>query len=108
MEEEKIFCKECCREISLEESKQYKGYCKNCNGEKEKNEETTNNNGNKIAEAIKVTGVILCIIGVIAGISVGSSSVLESSLIIGGSIISTILMFGFGEIIQLLEDIRNK
>lgn len=28
--EEKIFCKECCKEISEEARIQYKGYCKSC------------------------------------------------------------------------------
>lgn len=31
---QKIYCKECCREISEETSKQYDGYCKNCYNEK--------------------------------------------------------------------------
>lgn len=113
MEEEKIFCKECCKEISLEEAKQYKGFCKNCYGERENKsneEEEEDIITNKIASSIKTIGFILLLVGIFAGLGIGASqeSLLNGFLIIVGTIVTTIFIFGFGEIIQLLEDIKNK
>lgn len=54
--EKKIFCKECCKEISKEMDTQYKGYCYQCYKEKNK----INNSGN-IKQEKKQFGCIIAL-----------------------------------------------
>lgn len=113
-------CKECCRDITEDDSKEYNGYCKNCYKEF-KNIETIQqklkehgsniqNEYNIVARIIKVISIIISIIGVIYGLSMLDSWRTEELAfpIIIGSIVITIFVYGYGEIIQLLEDIKNK
>ena len=123
----KFQCKECCRDITEEEYKAYKGYCKNCYGERkniERRKEIYNNENNEsenieefedngkniVASIIKGIAVISAIAGVIVGlvsIDALNSGVIAAVIIIS-SIISSIFIYALGEIIQLLEDIKNK
>lgn len=63
---------------------------------------------NRVAKLIKVISIISLIIGVIIGITqLDTYSILGITYIVI-SIISSIFVYGLGEIIQLLEDIKNK
>lgn len=74
-------------------------------------ESSTNN---KMAEVLSGVAAFLIIIGVCAGVvlSVEASNNRESVamgiIIIATSIVSGIFILGFSEIIQLLQDIKNK
>lgn len=119
-------CKECCKDISEEEYKKYKGYCKNCYMDRDeierKKREFNNeviedieednlneNNTNIIANVIKFIAVIVVIAGIIIGII--SIDALNSGtiavVIIIASIISSVLFYAIGEIIQILQNIEN-
>lgn len=62
---------------------------------------------NKIALAIKIIAVLIAIISVLTGIAVISGEHFAwLSLIISG-LLASLFLFGFGEIIQILHDIRR-
>lgn len=122
-----IQCKECCRDITEEEYKTHKGYCKNCYGERknierrkeiynnennesENIEEFEDNGKNTVASIIKGIAVISAIAGVIVGlVSIDALNFgVMAVVIIIASIISAVFIYALGEIIQLLEDIKNK
>lgn len=117
MEKEQEFCKECCREITKSEAEANKGFCTKCYLMRKK--EYSNNNisnysnelrTNIVARIIKVIALIGGIIGVIFGFTLldsYSSEELAFPIIIA-SIVSAIFVYALGEIIQLLEDIKNK
>lgn len=63
---------------------------------------------NFIAHRIKDIAIIIIIIGIIAGIIMCTIIGWIGILVTVGSIIPAIFIYGFGEIIQLLEDIKNK
>lgn len=65
---------------------------------------------NKIATIIKALSIVEVVIGVIFGIyAIDGLNMDEGAvIIIIASIISAIFIYGLGEIIQLLEDIKNK
>ncbi len=67
-------------------------------------------NTNKVALAIKVIAIVGAVIGVIYGCSLFDSAYTEEIVIIYiiVSIISAVFIYALGEIIQLLEDIKNK
>ena len=108
-------CKECCRDISADEYRKNAGYCEKCFSnfiEPKLDETTTTNEEDKIintsAKCIKVIAIMIGIICFIAGLAyIDDDSNFGLTLIII-SIISSIFIYGFGEIIQLLEDIKNK
>lgn len=62
---------------------------------------------NFIAQRIKGIAGIIITIGIIMCSSMEEFVVL-GVIVIVGSIITAIFIYGFGEIIQLLEDIKNK
>lgn len=119
---EQKYCKECCREITEEEAKKYGHLCKKCysieednsNDEQEDNEQEYNEQGykryNGTATLIKTIAFIGAIIGVFFGIAQFDSAATSALGIacIAISIISGIFIYALGEIIQLLEDIKNK
>lgn len=115
MEEEQKHCKECCREITEEEAEQYEGYCRKCYTlEKQYREEDNDkmkNGENRVATIIKVISIIGAIIGVCFGFSqfdsYNDTQVLGITIIVA-SVVSAIFVYALGEIIQLLEDIKNK
>lgn len=63
---------------------------------------------NKIAKSMKLVSIILLILGIIIGITQLDTYLVLGITYIVISIISSIFVYGFGEIIQLLEDIKNK
>ncbi|HEX2944899.1 MAG TPA: hypothetical protein VHT96_02970 [Clostridia bacterium] len=64
-------------------------------------------NRSKISVIIKVIAFLTMIIGIMA-VSNSALSIGLGFLVIAISIIIGILIFGFGEIINILNDIRNK
>lgn len=63
---------------------------------------------NTVAKIIKILSFILGILGIIVGLTTIEDLQLMSIIIIVTSLISSILIYALGEIIQLLEDIKNK
>lgn len=117
MSDKGFYCKECCRDISEEDLCNYNGYCKNCYKEIEQQKveqrDSNYNNGlkkiNIVANLIKIISLLAGIIGIIYGLSMLDSWRTEELVfpIIIASIVVAIFIYGFGEIIQLLEDIKN-
>lgn len=77
--------------------------------------DTINTTDNTVAKAIKICGIIIIILGTILSFIVagGNGRKYEFSLLQflapeAISIISGLVFIGFSEIIQLLEDIKNK
>lgn len=116
----KFQCKECCRDITEEEYKMYKGYCKNCYGERKniargkeiynnEESESEDNGKNTVASIIKGIAVIFAIAGVIVGlVSIDSlNSGVMAVVIIIASIISSVFIYALGEIIQKLQNIED-
>lgn len=104
-------CKKCGKKLSPEDEC-FLGYCENCYSEEYGNEnsnnEESNSSTNMIAKIIKTIAIIEIICVVITGLVLfGESIIIGISIILGG-IVSGIFVFALGEIIQLLEDIKNK
>ena len=117
----KFQCKECCRDITESEYKTYKGYCKNCYKERKnidigkerynnEESESEDNGNNTVATIIRGIALISAIAGVIVGlVSIDAlNSGVMAVVIIIASIILSVFIYALGEIIQLLEDIKNK
>ena len=118
-----IICENC-----YTENERTRKTCKNCGAKLYKNnverqertikdeeeevfEEESNYSGrNKVAVIIKVIAIITAIAGVIYGFTLFDSSYIEYIAIayILASIIVGIFTYSVGEIVQLLEDIKNK
>lgn len=117
-------CKECHKIILEEEYKKYKGYCKNCyekmqelknekniynNENEEMNVDFEDNGKNIVATVVKGIAIISAIAGLIVGlISIDelNSEIMAVAIIII-SIISAVLVYALGEIIQKLENIER-
>lgn len=68
---------------------------------------TNNLKSNSVANIIKVISIIIGLIGLIFGFSSIDKSDLAIPIIIG-SVVSAVFVYAQGEVIQLLEDIKNK
>lgn len=113
---EKRYCKRCSRPLDWNDNE----YCKGCledinNGVpyeeiQKKIQEENKNYPNAVANIIKVIAIIGAIIGIIYGCTLLDSSYTEGVAVvyIAVSIVSAIFIYALGEIIQLLEDIKNK
>lgn len=108
---EKRYCKKCGRPLDHDDIE----YCKGCydykNGRmhEEKiveNERLDKSNG--LGTALKVISAIEIIVGIIAGIILFEDEFTIGLTVIIATIVSGLLVAGIGEIIQLLEDIKNK
>ena len=128
MDEEKIIICENC----YEQNESTRTTCKNCghllyNNTQEKNETSSstakkrirekeilknqyeyNKSSNKVATIIKTIAIILAIICTIMGLLAIDELKSLSIVIILTGVISAIFVYALGEIIQLLEDIKNK
>ena len=91
-------CRECGKEISTKEASKHNGLCEECYI----SNDDTSYTSNKYAVIIK----FLAISGGIIGSLIGLTN--ENYILLGISIISAIFIAALGEIIQLLEDIKNK
>lgn len=114
-----MHCKECCRDITEEENKLYDGYCKKCYKiNQDYLRETENSDGvNQVSSTIKTISTVLKILGYIGaflllfaliyyyGFFIGIVWSISEAFII---FITTTLLDGFSEIIQLLQNIKDK
>lgn len=112
-------CPNCKSKLNIDEKSS--GRCFSCgttfefsltNGDKQYYHQSFNNT---IAKTIKICGIIIIILGTILSLIIagGNGRKYEFSLLLfitpeAISIISGLLFIGFSEIIQLLEDIKNK
>ena len=110
-------CKKCNKTITKIEAETNKGFCTKCyllgkdqNVNSNIDTYESKSKSNIISIIIKLMAIVGGIIGVIFGFSLLDSYKQEGIAIpmIITSIVSTIFIYGFGEIIQLLEDIKNK
>lgn len=110
-----IYCKNCNKEISALENSIYSGYCENCyeilQGKKPKydNHMRINNVVATILKSISIIIVIIIIAGFILSIALDEikmESITISIMIM--ALISSVFIYGFGETIQLLQDIYTK
>ena len=99
------YCKKCYHEITKEEMRRNAGLCDKCFWAYDEEDTKVYN---KTANIIKTLSGILTFIGILAGLYFLLSSVILGIIIIISSICQYIFAKGFGEIIQLLEDIKNK
>lgn len=82
----------------------------NINETNNKVNKTNNSNINNVAKTIKTIAIIEVIISCIYGvysIDKMNSDAIGIGIIVAG-IVSSVFIYAFGEIIQLLEDIKNK
>lgn len=63
---------------------------------------------NTVAEVLQCLAVFIGAFGFLIALGYIQNSVLSAIIIIGIIIISAILMYAFGEVIELLQDIKNK
>ena len=116
-------CKECCKDISEEEYNSHNGYCKSCykdryyieNNKKRYNQNVANSidyeeesTTNTVAKFIKIIAILEAISGIILGLMFIEYLEIMIIVVIVASIISSAFIYALGEIIQLLEDIKNK
>lgn len=105
-------CKLCNKEISPLEDKLYSGYCENCYEDiygKKVNSYINENNG--FASMLKFISIIIAVICIIASIAEMVNDEIEiiaGIALIIATVAGALFVYGFGEIIQLLEDIKNK
>jgi len=95
-------CKSCCKYITEEELKEYNGYCPKCY------EDNNNKGENQVTSNIKSVSVLFIIVGIIGTICAFTYNILLAFIVGIMSIVISRFIFGYGEIIQLLEDIKNK
>jgi len=95
-------CKKCDKDIYEMESNLYGEKCRSCYSE-------DNYIRNKTAIVIKVIAILGIIVGVIYGIVLAQSAYTEDLAVpvIVGSILSSVFIYGFGEIIQKLQNIED-
>ena len=116
-------CKECCKDISEDEYNSQKGYCKSCyqdrynieNKKRQYNQgatQTTNygeeKTTNTVAKIIKIIAILEAISGIILGLMYIEDLEVMAVVIMVVGIISAVFIYAIGEIIQLMEDIKNK
>lgn len=95
-------CKSCCKDITEEEAEECIGYCKSCYAD-------YINIENIVAKKIKDISIWIGLLGVVMAIIILVNENIIGSIIIGLiSVLIAILVYGYGEIIQLLEDIKNR
>ncbi len=109
-----MFCTECGKEIS-----EGVVFCRFCGAEIKNTNNIDEGDKKKIkihclehsvrknnpSSAIKVVGVIIIVLGMLAGMSVVDTGL--APIICLSAFVSGILIFGFAEVIQLLDDIKQ-
>lgn len=108
------YCIKCNKEISAVEDNIYSGYCENCYEEiKGKNLKSDNytHQSNTVATILKAISIIIVIISFIVFVFGIVSDEIELGYvgfaIIILSFIGSVFIYGFAEIVQLLEDIKR-
>lgn len=77
------------------------------NNNSNNNNNKSNTRTNNVASVIKELAIVVAIIGVLGGFVAIEKTDFAIPLIVA-SIISAVFIYALGEIIQLLEDIKNK
>ena len=91
-------CRKCGKEVTIKEASKHNGLCEECYDSNDDSYYPIN----KYAVIIK----FLAISGGIIGSLIGFCN--ENYILLGISVISAIFISALGEIVQLLEDIKNK
>ena len=107
-------CPNCKRNLNIDEKAS--GKCFSCGASfetelttKRDDRRSINDGHNSIAKALKVCGIIAFIFGTIGSIYYASKSTIFVFIVSEAStVVSGLLFLGLSEIIQLLEDIKNK
>lgn len=101
-------CKKCGKECM--ESELTNGYCSDCIEKYRENSEEIHNIGNHLANTYRILMGIVILIGIIFTILVISisGSILSGILVIIATALMTLFFRTISEILQLLEDIKNK
>lgn len=101
----KYYCEECGKEITREEMKRNIGLCEKCFWEESEEESRI---FNRRARLVKQLSALISFLGILIGICMFAVSFSTAFTVTIISITIYILGIGLGEIIQLLEDIKNK
>ncbi len=99
-------CKKCGKECM--ENELVNGFCKECIDKYGENSEELRDVENRIARIIKILVGIIIVLGIICMIISFSYDIIYTVIIILSTFISALLLRAIAEIIQLLEDIKNK
>ena len=109
------YCPNCKAELSIHEKKS--GKCLSCRAEFAPSPvEETDYFKNKIAQVLKICGIVIFVLGVIAALissiqnpyGYGYTFSLSTFITVAASgFISGLMFLGFSEVIQLLEDIKS-
>lgn len=99
-------CKKCGKECM--ENELVNGFCKECIDRYGENSEELRDVENRIARIIKILVGIIIVLGIICMIISFSYDIIYTVIIILSTFISALLLRAIAEIIQLLEDIKNK
>ena len=106
--EDKIYCKECCKEISEETSKQYKGYCKSCYDDRFNS--SSNDSSLNVYHKISILYFIIIIISsIVAGNNIPTGSYSDFNMPVMFVILFTgfISFFLFFMLATIIEELRN-
>lgn len=111
--ENKHFCKDCCKEIPEEISKQYKGYCKSCYNDRFCSTSSYNSDLNAYHKISITYFIIMIIASLIAGFTIPTTSYDDFNLfamlcvlIVG--FITFFIFYMIGTIIQELRNLQEK
>ena len=107
--EEKLFCKECCKEISEETNNTYKGYCKSCYNERFNVSTTNLADKNNYQKASIIYFIIMFIISIIAGITIPADKYSDFNLYAMFTILffDFITFFIFYMLATIIQELRN-
>ncbi len=99
-------CKKCGKECMESELKN--GFCEECLKKYGKNPQELKLVNNNIANTLKILVYIIIIIGIILAIVSCTINLIYGILIFVSALLSALFLRALAEIIQLLEDIKNK
>ncbi len=107
--EDKIYCKECCREISKETSENYKGFCKSCYNERNNTTVETQSNINGYHKISIIYFIIIIISSFIAANNIPSetNSDFNIPIMLGIILIGFISFFLFFMLATIIQELRN-
>lgn len=99
-------CKKCGKECM--ESELTNGFCEDCIKKYGQNSQEIKHKENHIANLIRIFVIVIIILGCILGIIELVVNILTGIIVFIATFISALLFSSIAEIIQLLEDIKNK
>ncbi len=106
--DDKIYCKECCKEISEDVNKEYNGYCKSCYNDRY-NYSSTDSNLNAYHKISILYFIIIIISSIIAGsnIPTGTYSDFNLPVMLMILLVGFISFFIFFMLATIIEELRN-